>query len=51
VRRHGWVAGLLTFFVWPVGVLLVAPLALEALSGWRAVVTRERVERVASTGN
>ena len=38
--------GLLAGACRPVGVLLVAPLAVEALSGWRAVVTHERIERV-----
>jgi hypothetical protein len=37
--------GLLAGACRPVGVLLVAPLAVEAVAGWRVVVTRERVER------
>jgi hypothetical protein len=49
VRSRRWalaaVLGLLAGACRPVGVLLVAPLAVEAVRGWRTIVTRERIER------
>ncbi|HEY8216829.1 MAG TPA: mannosyltransferase family protein [Acidimicrobiia bacterium] len=50
IRSRRWVVaavlGLLAGACRPVGVLLVVPLIVEAWTGWRAVATRERVERV-----
>lgn len=52
VRTRRWrVAaslGVLVGLCRPVGVLLVAPLLVEALPGWRTIVNRERVARAAA---
>jgi hypothetical protein len=49
IRGRRWLLaaglGLLAGACRPVGVLLVAPLVVEALAGWRTVATRERIER------
>jgi hypothetical protein len=49
-RRWGWatVAGALAGLARPVGVLLVAPAAVEAARGWRATSTRVRRWRLAA---
>ena len=53
VRTKRWplaaVLALLAGLCRPVGVLLVIPLLIEALPGWRGVAVRERLERVAAT--
>jgi Gpi18-like mannosyltransferase len=50
IRSRRWalaaVLGLLAGLCRPVGIILVAPLLVEAWSGWRTVTVRERVERV-----
>jgi hypothetical protein len=52
IRSGRWptaaVLGLLAGLCRPVGVLLVAPLLVEALAGWRASVPRVRVGRLAA---
>lgn len=49
IRSRRWalaaVLAVLAGLARPVGVLLVLPILVEALSGWRTTVTRERVER------
>jgi hypothetical protein len=46
--RYGWAAGLAfaAALTRPVGILLAAPLAIEALRTWRAAGVRGRLERV-----
>jgi hypothetical protein len=49
--RKWWIAaalGVVAGLTRPVGVLLVLPALIEAARGWRAVVRRELIERVAA---
>ena len=48
--RYGWAAGLafLAALTRPVGVLLAAPLAIEALRTWRGATAGERAARLAA---
>jgi Gpi18-like mannosyltransferase len=52
IRTRRWalaaVLGVLAGLCRPVGVILIAPILIEALTGWRSVVTRERIARVAA---